>query len=145
MDYIDAVGALASVDRANAKLAQRAIWPWWRHAIVGVAMGVLVFGASQPDDLLPATAGIALAIIAYVAYDDRRRYGMSVSGFQGRRTKALAILIMLAALGLLFLSYSADSVGVAAGAGIAAFALTTAGSKWWEVLYRRELGEGAAK
>lgn len=144
MDRNDAAAALAEVGRTERKLAERARWPFHRHAMFGLSEGLLVAAIAQPVALGAGMIAVALALLAVCIMDDRRRHGMFVSGWQAGGTRPLMFMLtaflvaMLAASLAVRNGESAQPLGYLIGA--ITFAVCTAASLRWEAIYRAELG-----
>lgn len=149
MDQHEAAAALAEVGRTEQRLAERAHWPFHRHAMFGLMEGLLVAGVAQPTATMSAMTGVAMALLAVCIMDDRRRHGMFVSGWQGKATRPLTfilflfLLAMLAASALVRDGESAQPLGYLFGAVTSA--VSTAASLRWEKIYRVELSRGAGR
>lgn len=145
----DAREALAGVNGTEERLAERMHWPFSRHASFGVAEALMVLSLGLPrvPGIGAMVAGVAL--VGWLVYQDKRRHGMFVSGWHGRRTKALmlvllAVLLALAAVNARLRPSEGLEPATLLVAGIA-WAVCTALSMWWEKLYRAELREQAAR
>ena len=146
MDSNDAAAALAHVEQAENRLAERARWPFHRHAMFGLAEGLVVAGVAQPTAQAGAMIVVALALTAACVAGDRRRDGMFVSGWQAGPTRPLTILVTLFVLAMAVASVitrneaEAQPLGYLLGA--ATMAICTAASIRWEKVYRANLGRG---
>lgn len=144
MNPNDAAAALAQVDRTETKLAERARWPFHRHAMFGLAEGLVVAGFAQPGAQMGAMMAVALALVVVCVTGDRRRDGMFVSGWRAGATRPLTILVTLFVIAMAMASAAvrdgeaAQPLGYLFGA--IAFAVCTAASLRWEKIYRAELG-----
>jgi hypothetical protein len=149
MDRTEAAAALADVNRTEERLAERAHWPFHRHAMFGLLEGLLVAGIAQPTAMMGAMIAVAMALLVVCVTEDRRRHGMFISGFQGKSTRwvTVALLLflvpMMAASALVRDGESAQPLGYALGA--IAFAVCTAGSLIWQKVYRAELAQGGGR
>lgn len=139
--------ALGGVGETERRLAERMRWPFSRHAMFGLAEALLVLGLGQPDSSGIASVAVGLSLITILMYQDRQRYGMFVSGWHGRRTKPLMIVLVLALLALI-----TANLMLRPEEGTEPLTLLVAGVAWvvctllsirWEKLYRAELREGA--
>lgn len=145
----DAAAARAQVDQTETKLAERARWPFYRHALFGLAEGLVVAGVAQPVVQAGTMTAVALALMVVCVAGDRRRDGMFVSGWRAGATRPLTILLTLFVLAMAMASVSvrdgeaAQPFGYLLGA--IAFAVCTAASLRWEKIYRAELGRGAQR
>jgi hypothetical protein len=149
MDRNEAAAALAEVGRTEHRLAQRAHWPFHRHAMFGLAEGLLVAGVAQPFAITSAMVVGALALLTVCITDDRRRHGMFVSGWQAGATRPLTIgltffvAVMLAASVAVRETAAAQPLGFLLG--IVAFAVCTWASLRWERIYRAQLAGGSPR
>lgn len=149
MDRNEAAAALAEVGRTETRLAERAHWPFHRHAMFGLAEGLLVAAAAQPLTIAGAMTAGALALVVVCVTDDRRRHGLFVSGWQAGATRPLTARLMLFVA--VMLALSAVARDTASGRplgfllGVVAFAVCTWGSLRWERLYRAQLAGEAGR
>lgn len=149
MDQDQALAALESVNETQGKLAERSTWPLWRHALFGLAEAIFVFGLSLP--ILGILAGFALALMitVLVIRDDKQRYGMFVSGWQGTKPRILLLALIVFVVGMALLSFSARGGSAPALtpmlAAAATFCVCTISSLWWQKLYREELRNGVVE
>jgi hypothetical protein len=149
VDRNEAAAALAEVGRTEHRLAERAHWPFHRHAMFGLAEGLLVAGVAQPLAISGAMTAAALALLAVCITQDRRRHGMFVSGWQPGATRPLTIrlllfvAVMLGASAAVRGSAAAQPLGFLLG-GLT-FAVCTFASLRWERLYRAALAGGAGR
>jgi cobalamin synthase len=146
MNRNEAAAALADVNRTENKLAERAHWPFHRHAMFGLMEGLLVAGIAQPIAMMGATIAVAMALLVVCVTEDRRRNGMFISGLQGRSTRWVVAALLVFLLPMMVASAalrdgeSVQPLGYALGAIV--FAVCTAGSLLWQKVYRAELAEG---
>ncbi len=149
MDRNEAAAALADVNRTENKLAERAQWPFRRHAMFGLAEGLLVAGIAQPTAIMGGTIAVAMALVVVCVTEDRRRTGMFVSGFQGRSTRWVVAALLLFLLPMAAIAAAirdgetVQPLGYALGAIV--FAVCTAGSLLWQKVYRAELAQGGGR
>lgn len=147
MDPIEARAALDDIDAARRDLAKSGPeYPLWRHAAFGAVMGgtVLSQGFGQPWQVMMFV--FAMAGLAWLVTDDRKRYGVFVSGYRKGRTLPLT----LALVALTFLALGAEiyarinnlSLTVKLGIGGGAFLVAFVSSIWWTRIYDRELLDG---
>ena len=143
MNPKDAAAALADVSETQAKLAGRARWPFHRHAMFGMAEGMIVAGLAQPNTLAVAMIVIAMVLLTICVAADRRRDGMFVSGWQPGATRPLTIGITLFVLAMAAASAMSRNVGHAVALGYMLGAITavvcTGASLRWEKIYRADL------
>ena len=149
MDRNEAAAALAEVGRTERRLAERARWPFYRHAMFGLIEGLIVAAAAQPLQLAGPMTVAALALLPVCVMDDRRRHGMFVSGWQAGATLPLTILLTLFIIAMLVASLvvrdgeSAQSLGYLFG--FVTCAVGTAASLRWEKIYRARLIDGGGQ
>ncbi|MGZ8998567.1 MAG: hypothetical protein ACXW2T_06890 [Allosphingosinicella sp.] len=149
MNHNEAAATLEEVGRTEKKLAQHAHWPFHRHAMFGLAEGLIVAGVAQPIAIGSALTVAALALLVVCITDDRRRHGMFVSGWRPGATRpltfalALFIIVMLAAALAVRDGHSAQPLGFLIG--LVTFAVSTAISRRWERIYRAELIRGGGR
>ena len=146
MNPNEAADALDGVDRTERKLARHAHWPFHRHAMFGLGEGLLIAAIAQPIAIGASMMAVAAALFGVCVWDDRRRHGMFVSGFQPGRTRPLTamLVVFIAAMAgaslMLRDGSSAQPLGFLAG--LVTFALCTAASLQWQKIYRAELERG---
>lgn len=149
MNRDEAAAQLADVARAEERLAQKARWPFHRHAMFGLMEGLLITSVSQPGRLALPMIAVSFALGVVCVAEDRRSQGMFVSGWRKGPTLpltcALALFIMLMALAAMSVrdATAAQPLGYLLGAFT--FAVCTAASLWWERIYRSALGRGGAQ
>lgn len=145
MNPKDAAAALAQVELAQERLAARAHWPLYRHALFGLVEGLVVAAVAQPIAHAGVLFVVAMGLLVLCVQGDRRRDGMFVSGWQRGATLPLTILIVLFALAMAWASASLrdGSAMVPMGylLGVITFAVCTAASLRWEKVYRANLSE----
>lgn len=145
MNPRDAAAALAQVELAQTRLAARAHWPLYRHALFGLVEGLVVAAVAQPIAHAGALFVLAMALLVLCVQGDRRRDGMFVSGWQRGATRPLTIMIVLFALAMALASASLrdDNAMVPMGymLGVITLAVCTAASLRWEKVYRTNLLE----
>lgn len=147
MDPIEAAAALAQVELTQARLARRAHWPLYRHAVFGLVEGMVVAAFAQPLAHAGALFVLAMTLLVVSVRGDRRRDGMFVSGWQPGATRPLTIIIALFALAMALASVSVRDGTVVEPLGyllgVITFAVCTAASMRWERVYRANLsGQG---
>lgn len=143
MDINEAATALEGVSRTQGKLAERAKWPLHRHAMFGLSEGLLIAALSQTAQLRTAMIGVGLALVFVCIWDDRRRHGMFVSGWQKGATRPLMIalvlfLVMMVCAGL-YVRRGDGMQTIGLIIGLITFTVCTAASVAWERIYRAEL------
>lgn len=143
MNSNEAAAALDGVDRTERKLAEHAHWPFHRHAMFGLGEGLLIAALAQPVAIAGGMVAVAAALFGVCVWDDRRRHGMFVSGWQPGATRPLTIMLFLfvtlmAAASLLVRDAdSAQPLGYLIG--LFAFAVSTCASLLWQKIYRAQL------
>lgn len=134
--------AIAAMNTASARLAARTRWPLWRHAAVGVMMGLLIAAQAFGSPVrIAADAAVIVAALVLVRRD-RTVDGMFVNGWRKGRTLAVTLLMIAGVLGALIMVRRLapfDPV-VLAGIALAVMIWTTALSYLWQAVYQRELG-----
>lgn len=147
MNLDEAAAAIAQVDRTETKLGERARWPFHRHAMFGLAQGLVVSGLAQPTAQAGAMIVAAMALLTVCIGQDRRRDGMFVSGWQPGATRPLTILLTVFVLAMAVASArTRDGGGVEPLAhlfGAIVFMVCTAASLLWEKIYRADLAKKA--
>lgn len=139
--------ALARVGQTEARLAGRARWPFHRHAMFGLAEGLLVAAVAQPLRLGAPMIAVALSLVTVCVFDDRRRHGMFVSGWQAGATRpvtlamAAVLFVLIAAAAWLRDGDAVQPLGYLLGA--IAWAVCTGASLLWQKVYRAELTAGS--
>jgi len=143
MNPDEAAAALARIDRTQTRLAERAHWPLYRHALFGLVEGLIVAGLAQPVAQAGAMIVAALVLIVICIGWDRRRDGMFVSGWQPGATRTLTVVITLFVLAMAVTSVTLRDSGAAVPIGYLLGGITlvvcTAASLHWEKLYRDHL------
>ena len=146
MDRNEALASLDAVRDADRRMAGRMRWPFYRHAMVGISEGLLVAGIGIPGTIGMVAIGVGFALMAAQFYGDKRRDGMFVSGYKGRRTRRLVlclVVLLLAAAGAsLALRWDEGINPLVLGLGAVLAVILTLASMWWERLYRAELLAG---
>lgn len=144
MDGENARTALRAANQSERRLAGKARWPLWRHALFGAVEALLVLAWGLPTAAMAACIVVAMALLGGIVADDRKRYGFYVSGWSSRAARPAALLagaICLVGLAVIVLTGGPNTwtpyvpivaIGVLLGC--------TAASLWWERLYRAELG-----
>ncbi|MDQ3478168.1 MAG: hypothetical protein M3438_03275 [Pseudomonadota bacterium] len=146
MNPNEAATALEGVDRTEKKLAEHSHWPFYRHAMFGLAEGLLIAGLAQPIAIGGSMTAASLVLVAGCVWDDRRRHGMFVSGWQPGATRPLTIMLVLvitvmAAASLLVRDgETVQPLGFLIG--LVTFTVCTAASLLWQKIYRAQLERG---
>ena len=143
MNPDEAATALDSVGQTEKRLAEHSRWPFYRHAMYGLSQGLLVAAIAQPVNTAGRMIVVAFALSAVCIWDDRRRHGMFVSGWQPGATRPLTIVLTLFVLLMAAASLAARDGASAQAlgylAGLVTFAISTAASMLWQRIYRRQL------
>lgn len=148
MDRDEARAALDGMDAAKRELALSAAnCPPWRHAAFGGLLALLVVSQGFQQPWQAAMFVLAMAGVAWLATDDRRRYGLFVNGYRRGRTLPVTLALLgatLAAMAGEFHARTAElSLGTKLGIGAIEFVLAVAASVAFARIYRRELEGGA--
>jgi hypothetical protein len=143
MDEQMAREALAGVEGAQARLAGAVECPPWRHAAFGAVMATLVGGAALPLVFQMTATAIAMAAIAWLARDDRRRTGVFVNGYRKGATRGVALTLLGVTLVLMVAELHLRETGGAVLSRVAialiAGVFATVASVVWQRAYVREL------
>ena len=149
MNSEEARAALSQVGDTENRLAGRMRWPFQRHAMFGLAEGLIVTGVGLPLSAGVAAMGAGVALAVSLTYQDKQRYGMFVSGWQGKSTRplvALMMVVMVAGVIVNLLLRDADRTNPAVlGIGVLVAVFCTWCSLRWEKLYRAELRKGGKR
>lgn len=149
MNPIEARAALDGIDDVQRDLALKATYcPPWRHAAFAAIMAVLVLGPGFGPTIQIPSFVLAMAAVAWLVTDDRRRYGVFVNGYR----KGPTLGISLSLLGVMLTTMAAEVYAHSAGLSLAtklgiaaiAFLFALGASVLWSRVYRRELLKGAA-
>ena len=149
MNRDEAAAALDQVGATEKRLAVHAHWPFHRHAMFGLAEGLLIASVAQPIRIGAGMIVAALVLLVACIADDRRRHGIFVNGWRSGATRPLTLVLAAVVVALLLAAISvrdgdsAQPVGFLIG--LVAFALCTAISLRWEKIYRAELLQRAAQ
>lgn len=149
MDPIEAQAALDSMTAAQREFAASGPkYPLWRHAAFAAVMGAIVLSQGFGPPLQILLFVFAMAAVAWLVADDRRRYGLFVSGYRKGRTLPLTLVMVALLLGAMGAEIYAriNELSLAVKFGIAggAFAIALTASLLWTRIYERELRDGAA-
>ncbi|WP_095012854.1 hypothetical protein [Tsuneonella mangrovi] len=148
-DSRSALDALAGVHASENRLAERAgVCPPWRHALYGALFLVLIGSITISDKVQLVGSGIVILAAALMAYYDRRRRGLLITGF--RRDKTLPVTLGFLGL-LMVLVVSAVQMREAsfaplskAGLAAIAFIMGTIFSVVRQRVYLRQLTDHSA-
>lgn len=148
MNPIEARAALDNIDAAQRELAlKNTQYPLWRHAAFGAVMGALVLSPGLALPYQMALLAIASAGVAWLAADDRRRYGVFINGYRKGRTLPLTLAMVAALLlavgGEIYARVEGLQLAIKLGVAGFAFVVAMGASLWWTRIYRRELLNGA--
>lgn len=140
----EARAAMAEVRATEQRLSERMQWPFWRHLVAGLAIGMLIF-AQTLEGRLAVIGSFGVVLFAlYLKNYDKKRHGMFVSGLtEGRARWITYVLIALGLAACLYVRVGMNEpqreqplfwvlLAVMIGA-------TTALSYVWQLIYRREL------
>lgn len=144
MNPIEAQSALDAMDDVQRDFALNgATYPLWRHAAFGAIMGALVLGQGFGLMVQLPLFALAMAAIAWLVADDRRRYGLFVNGYRKGKTLPVTLamlVVVLAAMGAeIHARFNDGSLALKLGIAGAAFLVAFGASLWWTRIYRREL------
>ena len=143
MNPDEAATALDRVGRTEKKLAEHSHWPFHRHAMYGLAQGLIIAAIAQPLNIAGSMIAASAALFGLCVWDDRRRHGMFVTGWQPGATRPLMMMLVLfvtlmtAASLVVRDGESAQPLGYLAG--LVTFVICTAASLIWQKIYRRQL------
>ena len=143
MDRQEAETMLAEVSRTEGRLAERARWPFHRHALFGLSEGLIIAALPQPAGLTAAMVAVAMALLAFCVFDDKRRHGFFISGWHPGPTRPLTVVLTLFVLAMATLSITVrngatpEPLGYLLGAFT--FVVCTAASLLWERIHRAGL------
>lgn len=148
MDPIEAQAALDSMAAAQREFAASGPkYPLWRHAAFAAVMGAIALSQGFGPPLQILLFVFAMAAVAWLVVDDRRRYGLFVSGYRKGRTLPLTLLMVALLLGAMGAEIYAriNELSLAVKFAIAggAFAIALTASLLWTRIYDRELQDGA--
>ncbi|GGD78990.1 hypothetical protein [Microbacterium murale] len=138
-DSHDAAQDLASLDAATAGYATAMAGEGCYHVALGVGVGAVVTSqglASPWSWILPL---VFLATLPLFIGWWRRSHGWWVSGYGPARTRWVVALMVVAYVGLSFVSFAADSVWVSAIMGAITAVVVAAAGFVWMFVWRRGL------
>ncbi len=148
MEDRNVLDSLEAVEWVDSRMAPHMHWPFWRHAAFGGVEALLVLAVSLPISIGIAFIVIAVGGLSWIYHDDKKRYGMFVSGWQ-EGTKFITLAITVIVTGLLIFSMTRtgepapDPLALAASGST--FVAATLGSMLWERAYRRHLTRGRGR
>ena len=142
----DAQTALIGLQITNERLSERMRWPLWRHAAAGLLMTLIVGSVGLPRGLATFILLMAIVLTITIVRDDKKRYGMFVSGYQrGRAAWVTGAIIALNLIAVIFVRTLLDDGVVNATFWITmaiVFLGTSMLSIAWERVYRKDIREG---
>lgn len=137
------MAALEAVRQTDQEMAGRMTWPLWRHAAFGALEALLLLGWGLPPAAMAACIVVALGGLWWIVRDDRKRYGMFVSGYGSRAARPalmLSFAIFFAGLATIVLTGGPNEwthwVPIVTGI---VFIGETLASLWWEKLAQEGL------
>lgn len=138
--------ALIALEITNGRLAERIRWPLWRHAAAGLLMTLIVGSMGLPRGLAIVILLVAIVLSIAIVRDDKKRYGMFVSGYQrGRAAWVTGAIIGLNLSALIFVRTFLDNAVLNAMFWLA-MAIVFLGNSMlsiaWERVYRHDVREG---
>ena len=143
MDRNEALASLDAVRQTDQKMAGRMTWPLWRHAAFGALEALILLGWGLPPAAMAACIVIAIAGLSWILHDDRKRYGIFVSGYSLRAARPalwLAFAIFIAGLVAIVLTGGVNEwtpwVPIITGL---VFVGETLASVWWQKLAQEDL------
>ena len=143
MDRNEARAALDAVHNTDKTMAGHMRWPLWRHAAFGAVQSLFLLGWGLPSAAMAACLVVAVAGLSWIVHDDRKRYGMVVSGISSPAAMPatwLAIAIFLAGLAVVILTGGPNEwtpwVPVVT---VLVFIGETLASLWWQKLAQADL------
>lgn len=142
----EALDTLAGLDVDRALLAERVVTPWWYHPILGGIVALLVGAQALPGVLSVTVLALGVVMIPVLVTVYTRRYGVSVTGSVGPRTRRLmAVLVGVLTVGMVSnLIIKFTGVGPAWGlvGAVICGAVTVVLGRRYDDLLRTELASG---
>ena len=142
----DAQTALIGLQITNVRLSERMRWPLWRHAAAGLLMTLIVVSVGLPRGLATFILLMVIVLTIAIVRDDKKRYGMFVSGYQrGRAAWVTGAIIALNLSAVIFVRTLVDNAVVNAMFWLVVaivFLGTSMLSIAWERVYRHDIREG---
>lgn len=142
----DAQTALIALQITNERLSERMRWPLWRHAAAGLLMTLIVGSVGLPRGLATFILLVAIVLTIAIVRDDKKRYGIFVSGYhRGRTAWVTGAVIALNLSAVIFVRTLLDNAVVNAIFWLAmaiVFLGTSMLSIAWERVYRHDIREG---
>lgn len=140
----EARAAMAEIRATEQRLSQRMQWPFWRHLVAGLAIGVIMLGqtfGSGPSIFV--SFGVVLFAL-YLKNRDKQRDGMFVNTLTPSRAAWISYALIAFAVGVcLYVQLGMAEPQREQPEFWALMAVmiagTTAGSYLWQVVYQREL------
>ena len=147
MDRNEALASLDAVRQTDRRIAERMQWPLWRHAAFGAVEALFVLGWGLPPAAMAACIVVAIAGMSWIVHDDRKRYGMFVSGYSSRAARPaifLAVAVFLVGLGTIVVTGGPNKwtpwVPIVTAL---VFVGETLASVWWQKLAKDALDRSA--
>lgn len=142
----DAQTALIALEVTNGRLAERMRWPLWRHAAAGLLMTLIVGSVGLPRGLAMVILLVAIVLTIAIVRDDKKRYGMFVSGYQRGRTAWVTSAIIALNLSAVFFVRTLRDNAVVNAIFWLAMAIVFLGTLMlsiaWERVYRHDIRKG---
>lgn len=139
----EARAALELSGQSRQRLSTIAHCPPWRHAAFGVVMALLIGGVGFELPIQTAALVVAMAGVALIATNDRKRYGVFINGYRRGATRPLTFALLAVMAGLIiaqiWLRERNASTAIHLAIGFAAFLIGTGTSVIWSRTFRREL------
>jgi len=143
MNRDEAQAALAAVNQAQGKLADRIEVPVWRHLAFGGMFALINVAISLP----PAGFGPIFLLwgilFALLLRYDRRRYGVFINGYRRGRTLPVTLCLLALQVGLVVLARPARHLPFPSALGLAcaaaAFVVAVIGSMIFQRVLMAEL------
>lgn len=145
-DLKDPHEALAALDSTNERISKRMSWPLWRHLAGGFLMTLIVAAVALPKLVSIVVFAIAMILMALIVRDDKKRYGMFVSGYQrGKTVWTVGAIVVLILAALVTILTQFDDAATEPGFWVTlliVFLGTSGLSVIWERVYRMDVREG---
>lgn len=149
MTNIDqARAAMAGVHAAEHRLAQRMHWPFWRHLVVGLAIGALMIGQTLESGASIFISAGVIILALWLRNDDKKRHGMFVNGWSRGPTLWVSGALLVAVVAAVFyvdrgIAEPQREQPVFWALLVAVTLGGTAASYLWQAIYQRYLRGGA--
>ncbi len=143
-DIDEARAAMAEIRATQQRLSQRMHWPFWRHLVAGLGIGVVMLG--QTLGAGPAVF-VSFGVVLFALYlrdRDKQRDGMFVNSLTPSRASWISYTLIALAVGMclyvrLGIAEPQREQPVFWMLLAVMVAGTTAASYLWQVVYQREL------